>query len=276
MSSDGSRVIVGALYANYADPGGTSDAGAAYVFIRSGTTWTQESKLTASDKAANDYFGSSVSISSDGSRVIVGAPLASPGGTTNAGAAYIYTRSGTTWTQESKLTASDKAAGDQFGDKASVSMSSDGSRVIIGAYYASVGGTSNAGAAYVYTRSGTTWTQESKLTASDKAANDSFGYSVSMSSDGSRVIVGARYADPGGTTDAGAAYVFIRSGTTWTQESKLTASDKAANDYFGSSVSISSDGSRVIVGALYADPGGTSNAGAAYVCGYSGGTWVSY
>jgi uridylate kinase len=115
-----------------------------------------------------------------------------------------------------------------------------------------------------------------KLIASDKAASDSFGYSVSMNSDGSRVVIGAGAADPGGTTDAGAAYVFSRSGINWTQEFKLTASDKAASDYFGQSVSMNSDGSRVVVGAYGADPGGTTDAGAAYVCGYSNGVWLSY
>ena len=111
-----------------------------------------------------------------------------------------------------------------------------------------------------------------KLTATDAAAYDQFGWSVSMSSDGTRVIVGAHYADPGAIGNAGAAYVFTRSGSTWTQESKLIASDKASGDSFGQSVSMSSDGTRVIVGAYAV----VSYAGAAYICGYSNGTWVSY
>ncbi|EPY00121.1 FG-GAP repeat protein, partial [Magnetospirillum fulvum] len=90
-----------------ADPGGTTDAGALYVFTRSGGTWTQASKLTASDKAAGDNFGSSVSLSSDGNTAVVGASGADPGGISNAGAAYVFTRSGGTWTQQAKLTASD-------------------------------------------------------------------------------------------------------------------------------------------------------------------------
>jgi len=99
-----------------------------------------------------------------------------------------------------------------------------------------------------------------KLIASDKAANDYFGYAVSISGD--TVVVGANGADPGGTSDAGAAYVFTRSGATWTEQAKLVASDKAASDYFGQSVSVSGD--TVVVGAYSADPGGTSGAGAAY------------
>jgi len=109
------------------------------------------------------------------------------------------------------------------------------------------------------------WAKQFKLTASDRVGGDWFGHSVSLSSDGNTAIVGAHGVDPGGTTDAGAAYIFIRSGGTWTQQAKLTASDKAAGDYFGISVSLSSDGSTAIVGARQADPGGLADAGAAYL-----------
>jgi len=269
FSSDGSRVVVGAYLS---DPGAVSSAGSAYIYSRSGTVWTEEAKIIASDKASSDYFGWSVSISSDGSRVVVGANLSDPGGTSNAGAAYVYSRSGTVWTQEAKIFASDKAASDLFGD--SVSISNDGSRVVIGARLSDPGGTGDAGAAYMYSRSGTTWTEEAKIIASDKLANDYFGVSVSFSGDGTRVVVGARFSDPGGTSDAGAAYVYSRSGTVWTQEAKIFASDKVASDNFGVSVSISNDGSRVVVGANLSDPGGTSGAGAAYVFSRSGTVWT--
>ena len=104
-----------------------------------------------------------------------------------------------------------------------------------------------------------------KLIASDKADSDAFGVSVSISSDGTRVVVGAIYSDPSGIADAGAAYIYSRSGTTWTQEAKISASDKTGYDYFGISVSISSDGARVVVGAPYSDPSGITEAGAAYI-----------
>ena len=107
--------------------------------------------------------------------------------------------------------------------------------------------------------------EEAILTASDKVADDYFGYSVSISSDGTRCIVGAFQADPSGISAAGKAYVFSRSGTSWTEEAILTASDKAASDFFGYSVSISSDGTRCIVGAFQADPSGVSGAGKAYI-----------
>ncbi|EPY01216.1 FG-GAP repeat protein, partial [Magnetospirillum fulvum] len=136
---------------------------------------------------------------------------------------------------------------------------------LVGANAADPGGISNAGAAYVFTRSGGTWTQQAKLTASDKAANDWFGFSVSLSSDGNTAVVGAYQADPGGISGAGAAYVFVRSGGTWTEQTKLTASDKAVGDWFGSSVSLSSDGNTAVVGAYIADPSGVFNAGAVYI-----------
>ena len=272
MSGDGTRVIVGA-YAD--DATGGTDSGAAYVFSRSATTWTQESKLIPTDSEANAYFGSSVSMSGDGTRVIVGAYSDDATGAVNfnSGAAYVFSRSATTWTQESKLIPSDSEANAYFGF--SVSMSGDGTRVIVGAYRDDATGGTDSGAAYVFSRSATTWTQESKLIPSDSEANALFGWSVSMSSDGTRVIVGAPYDDATGAVDfnSGAAYVFSRSATTWTQESKLIPTDSEANALFGYSVSMSSDGTRVIVGAPYDDVG-FSDSGAAYVCEYNGSTWL--
>ena len=262
ISGDGNTAIVSAIYQSFG-----SDEGSAYIFTRSGTTWTEQQKIKASDKAAGDVFGSSVSISSDGNTAIVGATNEDTGGT-DAGAAYIFTRSGTTWTEQQKIQASDKQAYDYFG--ISVSISGDGNTVIVGADNEDTGGT-DAGAAYIFTRSGTTWSQQQKIQANDKAVGDFFGTSVSISSDGNTAIVGATYEDTG-DTDAGAAYIFTRSGTTWSQQQKIQASDKEAYDYFGTSVSISGDGNTVIVGASSEDTGDT-DAGAAYIFTRSGTTW---
>jgi hypothetical protein len=266
VSLSADRALVGAPQS---DPGGTANAGAAYIFTRATDgTWSQEAKLVASDKARDDNFGWTVSLSGD--RALVGAYLSDPGSTNNAGAAYIFTRATDgTWTQEAKLTASDKAMNAQFG----LSVSLNGDRALVGANLSSPGGTTYAGAAYIFTRaSNGAWTQEAKLVASDKASNDWFGQSVSLSGD--RALVGSVGSDPGGSTSAGAAYVFTRaSNGAWTQEAKLVASDKAANDYFGFSVSLSGD--RALVGAFYSDPGGTTDAGAAYVfTRASNGTWT--
>jgi hypothetical protein len=234
VSIDGEYAIVGAR-------GDESYRGAAYIFKRSGTTWTQEQKLTASDGATGDNFGCSVSI--DGEYGIIGSRYSD----SYKGSAYIFKRSGTTWTQEQKLTASDGAAWDYFGDSVSI----DGDYVIIGAYQ-----DDGTGSAYVFKRSGSTWTQEQKLTASDGVASDFFGQSVSI--DGKYVIIGAF----GDDSNKGSAYIFKYDGTTWTQEQKLTASDGAAWDYFGESVAIYE--TYGICGATGDDDNG-SFSGSAYV-----------
>jgi hypothetical protein len=231
--------------------------------------WAQTAILTASDKEASDRFGHTVSVSADGSKIVVGAHYSDPENNTDAGAVYVFSKSDTTWTQE-KLVASDKAEGDYFGQ--SVSINADGSRVVVGAHYSDPDGISAAGAVYVFSKSDTAWTQE-KLVASDKAGGDLFGYSVSISADGSKIVVGAHYSDPDGIGNAGAVYVFSKSDTAWTQE-KLVASDKAAYDYFGQSVSISADGSKIVVGAHYSDPDGIRDAGAVYVFSKSDTAWT--
>ena len=272
ISSDGNYAIVGA----YGEDGGGGDpltsAGAAYVFVRSGSTWTQQAKLTASDAEAGASFGWAVSISSDGTYAIAGAYLANYGGN-SAGAAYVFTRSGSTWTQQAKLVASDIQAGDQFGISADIS--GDGNYAIIGARLEDTGGT-DAGSAYIFTRSGSTWTEQQKIQSSDIQAGDYFGYSVSINSDATYAIVSA-YREDTSATDAGAAYVFTRSGSTWTEQAKLTASDGQGSDQLGFSVSINGDGSYVIVGANNEDGGAgdpLSNSGAAYVFTRSGSTWT--
>ena len=219
-----------------------------------------EFKITARDGAAGDEFGLSVSI--DGDYAIVGAYLDDDKGS-SSGSAYIFRRVGTVWTQEAKLTASDGAAGDQFGRPVSLS----GDYAIVGAYLDDDKG-SASGSAYIFRRDGTVWTQEAKLTASDGAAGDEFGFSVSLSGD--RAIVGAWLDDDKGL-NSGSAYIFRRDGTVWTQEAKLTASDGAAGDQSGFSVSISGD--RAIVSSHGDDDNG-SISGSAYIFRRVGTVWT--
>ena len=233
VSVSGDTAVVGAFQ--------QQPVAAAYVFVRSGTTWTQQQKLTASDPVAGDDFGFSVSVSGD--TAVVGASFAAFGGSVSQGKAYVFVRSGTTWTQQQKLTASDGVAGDLFG----FSVSVGGDTAVVGAT-----GNNSRGAAYVFVRSGTTWTQQQKLTASDGLAGDAFGTSVSVSGD--TAVVGAI-----GNNSQGAAYVFVRNGTTWTQQQKLTASDGVAGDFFGRSVSV--DQGTAVIGAQAKN----SAQGAAYV-----------
>ena len=179
----------------YGEDTGASGAGAVYVFTRSGTSWSQQAKLQASDPEVNDFLGKSIAI--DGDTMVAGAYLEDTGGS-NTGSAYVFTRSGTSWSQQAKLQASDAAANDQFG----ISVAIDGDTMVAGAYKEN----SDAGAAYVFTRSGTTWTEAKKIVASDAGGGDRLGHSVDISSD---TIVAGAYKEDTGASDAGAAYTFI-------------------------------------------------------------------
>jgi hypothetical protein len=246
------------------DVGANTDQGSAYVFTRSGSIWTQQAQLTATDGAAGDFFGWHVAISGD--TAIVGAYLDDVGANTNQGSAYIFTRSGTTWIQQAQLTATGGAAGDAFGRHVAIS----GDTAIVGADVDTVGANAGQGSAYIFTRSGTTWTQQAQLTATDGAGGDNFGYSVALSGD--TAIVGAYRDDVGANTDQGSAYVFTRSGSTWTQQAQLTATDGATSDFFGASVAISGD--TAIVGASSDDVGANTNEGSAWVFARVGNRWI--
>jgi hypothetical protein len=262
VAISGDTAVVGA---NGADTAGGTNAGAAYVFTRSGGVWTQQQKLTASDGAQGDFFGFSVAISGD--TVIVSAHTKDTAGGSDAGAAYVFTRSGGVWTQQQKLTASDGAQGDLFGFSVAIS----GDTAIVGAVHHDLGIITDAGAAYVFTRVGGVWNQQQKLTASDGQLDSLFGHSVAINGD--TAVVGAYLQGVAGIgTNAGAAYVFTRSGGVWTQQQRLFASDGGPADNFGSSVAISGD--TAVVGAINADTAGGSRAGAAYVFTRSGGVWT--
>jgi len=253
-SLDGDTALIGAS----GDDDNGADSGSAYVFTRSGTTWTQQQKLLASDGGPGALFGCSVSL--DGNTALIGAQEYVSGGN---GSAYVFTRTGTTWVQQAKLLASDGAAGDNFG----VYVFLSGDTALIGADRDDDNG-ENSGSAYVFTRTGTTWTQQQKLLPSDGAAEDIFGVSVSLSGD--TALIGAWYDDDNGA-DSGSAYVFTRSGTTWTQQQKLLASDGAAADWFGNSVFLSGD--TAIIAAPQDDDMGT-NSGSAYIFTRTGTTWT--
>ncbi len=261
VAISGETAIIGAYSDNI---GANSNQGSAYVFVRSGVTWTQQQKLTASDGAANDVFGFSVSISGD--TAIINATADDVGANTDQGSAYVFTRSGVTWTEQQQLTASDGTAFDNFG----ISVSISGDTVVIGAQVDDVGANSNQGSAYVFVKSGITWTQQQKLNSSDGAANDNFGWSVSISGD--TVIVGAITNDVGANLDQGSAYIFTRSGVTWTQQQKLNASDGTINDYFGGSVAIS--GNNIFVGVNFDKVGANVNQGSAYAFRVLGNGWT--
>ncbi len=160
---------------------------------------TEQAKLTASDAASEDDFGRSVSISGD--TAIIGSPLDDDGGS-SSGSAYLFVRIAGTWTEQAKLTADDAAAGDLFGDSVSIS----GDTAIIGATKDEDPGSLDSGSAYVFVRSAGTWTGQAKLTATEAAAEDNFGFSVSISGD--TAVVGSIGDDDGGSS-SGSAYVYV-------------------------------------------------------------------
>jgi len=257
VSISGDYAIVGA----YIDDDNGVNSGSAYIFKRDGSNWTEEQKLTASDGAEDDWFGRFVSIS--GEYAIVSAYFNDDNGI-NSGSAYIFKRDGSNWIEEQKLTASDGDRDDAFG----ISVSISGDYAFVGAYEDDDNGI-NSGSAYIFKRDGSNWIEKQKLTASDGDEVDQFGRSISIS--GKYAIVGANYDDDNGVYFSGSAYIFERDGTNWTEEQKLTASDGAEYDFFGSSVSISDE--YVIVGAYLDDDNGV-NSGSAYIFRRDSSNWI--
>jgi hypothetical protein len=193
-----------------------------------------------------------------GDIALIGADYDTVGANSSQGSAYVFTRSGTSWTQQAHLIASDGAAGDDFGT--SVALSGD--MVLVGAFWDDVGANADQGSAYVFTYSGSTWTQHAHLIASDGAAGDRFGTSVALSGD--TALISAPADDVGANVDQGSAYVFTHSGSTWTQQAQLTATDGAAGYNFGqASVALSGDTALV----------GVPRKGSAYVFARSGTSW---
>jgi hypothetical protein len=246
------RVVVAAPE----DDGPGADRGAVYVYEWDGAQWA-ETKLTASDGAPFDEFGISVAVSGD--RIVVGAEW-DDDHATDSGSVYIYEWDGAEWV-ETKLTASDAEAEDRFGTAVAIS----GDRLVVGALDDDNG--SAAGAIYVYDWDGVEWL-ETKLTASDGSTADHLGLGVAV--DGDRVVAGARRDDDHGAS-SGSVYIFDWDGIEWL-ETKLTASDGAFNDWYGTSMAV--DGDRVVVGSWFDDTDNGTDSGSIYVYDWNGAEWV--
>ncbi len=255
VAIDGDTAIVGA----YGDTPNGFSSGSAYIMTNNGGTWTQQAKIVPADGGLDQWFGHSVSISGD--TVLIGARRDDDNGVLS-GSAYIYTNDGGVWTQQAKLLADDGAIGDDFGYTVSIS----GDTALIGAWRDG-DGNSWQGAAYVFTRTDGAWTQQAKITPDDADAGKEFGNAVSVSGD--TAIVGA-YAENDNGMLSGTAYIFARSGGTWTQQAKLLPLDPEEFDQFGYSVSISSDQSSVIVGSRYDN----DRSGSAYIFTDNTGPWM--
>ena len=251
MSTDGNRIAIGAIY----NDGSANNAGHVRIYTWNGTAWAQTG-TDINGEAAEDQFGSSVAMSTDGNRIAIGAKFNSGNGA-SSGHVRVYTWNGTAWTQ-SGSDIDGEALLDQSGS--SVAMSADGNRIAIGAIF-NDGRADNAGHVRIYTWNGTAWTQ----TGSDidgEAASDYSGWSVAMSADGNRIAIGAIFND-GRADNAGHVRIYTWNGTAWTK----TGSDidgEAASDQSGWSVAMSADGNRIAIGAIFND-GSANNAGHARI-----------
>ena len=260
VAMNGNTMVAGARF----DSTTGSQAGAAFVFVRSGTTWTQQATLLPADGAAFDRFGASVAISED--TIVVGAPDDDVV-FSNIGSAYVFVRTGTTWTQQQKLTASDGTADDEFGNAVAVA----GDTVVVGAHFADLPSNSAAGSAYRFQRTGTVWTQTQKLIpVGGVVLGDSFGESLALS--GNTLAVGSSTADIP-FTGAGSVYVYSDSTGAYLLEQRLSIPGGANGDFFGCSVAI--EGNTLIGGARENAPSvGQTAYGAAYVFTFDGATWT--
>ena len=246
---------------------GAHRVGIAKIYVGGGTKWIEQAELTAGPDA--DLFGWAVSLTGRHERAsantaIVGAPGENRGGAKKAGSAYIFVRSGDTWNQQAKLFAPDPENEDAFGFAVSI----DRNTAIVGVPMDDDAGR-DSGSAYIFVRDGNAWRQQAKLVPQDLVGFDGFGGAVFVH--GNTAIVGAYGHTHNGLRFAGAAYVFVREGTTWAEQAKLTADDAASSDSFGKSVAAFNN--TVIVGAPVADVEGKKDAGAAYVFAHEGDAW---
>ena len=265
VSGDGMTAIIGAAWDE--DPNG-ENAGSAYVFSQGEGSWTQDAKLVPKDGNARDLFGGSMAVSDDGTTAIIGAPQDEKPNGDSAGSAYVFSRTGESWSQDTKLTPDDGGSGDEFGK--SVAVSDDGMTTVIGALFAkNQSGGLPTGSAYVFSRTGGSWTQDTKLTPEDIDWGDRFGQSVAVSGSGTTTIIGApEDKEPNGDS-SGSAYVFSRASGSWSQDAKLAPQDGDSGDLFGYSVAVSDSGTTPVVGALHDE-----ERGSAYVFSRTGGSWT--
>jgi len=334
LSADGNTLVVSAYWDSSKATGINGDekdasipqAGAIYVFTRTGGMWRQQAYIKASNTGEagtaeafgeGDQFGFSIAVSADGNTIASGAITEDSGATgingnqadntaAAAGAVYVFTRTGTRWSQQAYVKPAEINAGDLFGY--AVSLSADGNMLAVGSFdedgsSRTINGpydnkAAGSGAAYVFTRSGATWSQQAYIKPSNGEPQDSFGVDVALSSDGTTLLVGSLDEDckatginpPGCDNDwrddlsMGAAYVFVRSGGTWTQQAFIKASNTGFNDWFGSRVALSADGNTAVVGASLEDSAATgingkqddesaTEAGAVYLFTRTGTTW---
>ena len=297
-----------------------TNSGAAYVYVKSGGVWAPEAYLKASNADAGDRFGiNDVTISDDGNTIAIGtgnedsnvtgvSTTASSDNTgTSSGAVYIFSRTGSSWTQEAYIKATNTGISDRFAN-VTLDLSNDGNTLVVGAGSEDSDATtvngdqfndlsSNSGAVYVYNRSGSTWSSTAYLKAVNNGSSDTFGSDVVISGDGTTIAVAAENEGSNATTingdgsndlnnTSGAAYIFTLSGGVWSQEAYIKASNNDASDFFGTALDLSNDGNVLVVSALREDSTATGvsttasadnsgdETGAVYAFSRSGSTWT--
>jgi len=322
LSDDGNTLAIGSLREDNAAGSSGNDnnnsgtnSGAVYVFTRTADQWSQQAYIKPSVSDVSDYFGYRVVLSGDGNTLAASATEEDSNATVingsqsdnsalNSGAVYVFSRNATVWSQQAFVKASNAQAGDYFGG--ALSIAADGNTLAVGAAHENSNATgingdqannsaNHSGAAYVYTRSVSTWSQQAYVKASNTGAGDWFGSAVSLAADGNTLAVGARYEGSSASgvganqsdnlaVGAGAAYVFTRSATNWTQQTYIKSSNPDASDNFGMALQLSGDGNTLAVGAFFEDSSSTgidgnqsdnsaADSGAVYVFTYGVSGW---
>ena len=264
ISGDGQFAIVGA------DGDGLhgENAGAAFIFVRDGKQYKQMARLAPPDLETFDFFGRSVAISDDGFWAIVGAPGDDDEGA-SSGSAYVFSRISGSWKLQAKLTASDGAGQDSFGE--AVAISAKGEYALVGAIRDDDAGV-DAGSAYVFLNTGSSWKEQAKLTASNSADGLLFGRILTLSSDGAYALFGVENDEVNGML-SGSAYVFARTGSAWKEQAQIIPDDGAIQDFFGKSVSLNADGKYALISANGDDDLGPSS-GSAYIYERRNDAWI--
>jgi hypothetical protein len=252
ISDDGSVLVVGAPEKN------SGSIGTAYVFRRSGSNWVQDAQLNASDQATIRYFGSTVAISGDGNRIVVSSPVH----TGSQGRAYVYAYNGGVWSEEQILTYPSIAFGHRLGY--AMALDSTGSTLVATTPF------TLQGSAQVFTRTGTTWTHLTTLSASNGVNNYYFGVSADISGSGDTIVVGNYH------WSGGSVYVYRKQGSSWSQDQIITATGTPTTRNFGSQVSLSPDGSKLFT-TMFASQIGSSGCvygGLGYIYSLQGNTYA--
>lgn len=291
LSGDGTTLAVTAIGEDSGATGINGDqidnsvthSGAVYVFTRSGSAWAQQAYIKASNTDSSDSFGENISLSADGNTLAVAAILERSNATgidgdqtnnsvSTAGAVYIFSRTGNSWSQQAYVKASNTDLADVFGW--AVSLSADGNTLAVGANGEDSAATSidgnqadnsarESGAVYVFTRSGNSWSQQAYIKGSYNNADDNFGAAVSLSASGDMLAVGATRGDTAGglaTEDMGSVYIFTRNIASWSQQAHITQTTRAG-DFFGAAVSLNAEGNWLAVGVPRDDSDATGIGG---------------